>query len=191
MTNKLKNFTLGFTLIELLLVISIISLLSSIVLAGLQTAKGKARDAQRIAEISQLGAALRMYYNDTGKVPGIDGVTFVNSDHPIDSSNGLSNLTDAGGGCESGTDWNTGANVLATKLKNAGYLSTVMKDPLNKTTDTGQYCYRFVPTVHESNGKILGGCIWYISAILTTKPAWARCQPIFWAIYLCPKPTEV
>jgi len=54
----------GFTLIELLVVISIISLLSSIVLASLNTARSKARDAQRLSDIHQLQNAFELYYGD-------------------------------------------------------------------------------------------------------------------------------
>ncbi|MBI2097720.1 MAG: type II secretion system protein [Candidatus Vogelbacteria bacterium] len=54
----------GFTLIELLVVIAIISLLSSIVLASLQTARVKARDSQRVQNIIQLRNALELYAAD-------------------------------------------------------------------------------------------------------------------------------
>lgn len=54
----------GFTLIELLVVIAIISLLSSIVLSSLNTARGKARDAARTASILQVKTALQLYYID-------------------------------------------------------------------------------------------------------------------------------
>ncbi|MFA7216875.1 MAG: prepilin-type N-terminal cleavage/methylation domain-containing protein [Candidatus Paceibacterota bacterium] len=63
----------GFTLIELLVVISIISLLSSIVLASLNTARIKARDAKRMQDLRQIRTALELYYDDNGKYPVISG----------------------------------------------------------------------------------------------------------------------
>ncbi len=54
----------GFTLIELLVVIAIIAMLSSIVLAGLSTARAKARDATRFSDIHQINNAIQLYIND-------------------------------------------------------------------------------------------------------------------------------
>ncbi len=59
----------GFTLIELLVVISIIGLLSSVVMASLNTARIKARDALRRSEMTQLQLALETYYVDNGSYP--------------------------------------------------------------------------------------------------------------------------
>jgi type II secretion system protein G len=59
----------GFTLIELLVVIAIISLLASIVIASLNTARSKARDTQRVAEMRSLQTAFEMYYDDFGVYP--------------------------------------------------------------------------------------------------------------------------
>jgi len=60
----------GFTLIELLVVISIIGLLSSVVLSSLNSARMKARDANRLSDMRQIRLALEMYYNDNGSYPG-------------------------------------------------------------------------------------------------------------------------
>lgn len=53
----------GFTLIELLVVIAIIGVLASIVLASLNSARQKSRDARRVADIKQLQLALELYYD--------------------------------------------------------------------------------------------------------------------------------
>lgn len=53
----------GFTLIELLVVIAIIGVLASIVLASLNSARQKSRDARRIADIKQVQLALELYYD--------------------------------------------------------------------------------------------------------------------------------
>lgn len=60
----------GFTLIELLVVISLIGLLSSIVLVGLEGARTQARDATRLSDVAQIKRALEIYRIDNGKYPG-------------------------------------------------------------------------------------------------------------------------
>ncbi|OIO30553.1 hypothetical protein AUJ77_01940 [Candidatus Nomurabacteria bacterium CG1_02_43_90] len=57
---------LGFTLIELLVVIAIIGVLATIILASLNSARAKARDAQRAESIRQVQTALELYYNTNG-----------------------------------------------------------------------------------------------------------------------------
>jgi len=57
------KYNKGFTLIELLVVISIIGLLSSVVLASLNIAKARARDADRITDVDQIVNALFLYYD--------------------------------------------------------------------------------------------------------------------------------
>ena len=65
----MKDPKKGFTLIELLVVISIISLLSSIVLASLTEVRKKARDTKRVAEVQQIQTQLELYYNENGEYP--------------------------------------------------------------------------------------------------------------------------
>lgn len=63
----------GFTLIELLVVIAIISVLSSVVLASLNTAREKENDARRMSDIKQLANAFALTYSSTG-YPNTGGV---------------------------------------------------------------------------------------------------------------------
>lgn len=62
-----RNF--GFTLIELLVVIAIIGVLASVVLASVNTARMKARDARRLADVRQLVLVLQLYYDDNNAFP--------------------------------------------------------------------------------------------------------------------------
>lgn len=59
----------GFTLLELLVAISIITLLSSVLLAAWTTAREKAQDARRLTELKQLKIAIELYHNSTGHYP--------------------------------------------------------------------------------------------------------------------------
>ncbi|OGI64782.1 hypothetical protein A2642_03725 [Candidatus Nomurabacteria bacterium RIFCSPHIGHO2_01_FULL_39_10] len=112
---KIKRVQSGFTLIELLVVIAIISLLSSVVMASLNSARIKARDAKRKVELKQIVSALELYYNEYGAYP------------PFRPSN------TCGGNRE---DWAnsicTDSNWLSTDPNFLKYISSVPRDPVNK-----------------------------------------------------------
>ncbi|HEY4511869.1 MAG TPA: type II secretion system protein [Candidatus Paceibacterota bacterium] len=59
----------GFTLIELLVVIAIIGILSAVVLASLNGARLRSKDAKRLSDISQLQLALELYYDACKQFP--------------------------------------------------------------------------------------------------------------------------
>ena len=61
--------TLGFTLIELLVVISIISLLSSVVMVGVSSARQKAQITKAKSELGEFVKALEIYKTSYGIYP--------------------------------------------------------------------------------------------------------------------------
>ena len=83
----------GFTLVELLVVVSIIGLLSSTVLATLNGARVKARDASRTQSIAQLKKAIYYVYDATGAYPTPSSGVFLTSqcigEYPPDNVCGL------------------------------------------------------------------------------------------------------
>ena len=99
---KLKSQ--GFTLIELLVVISLIGVLTTLVLANLNAARERGRDAQRKADLRNIQTALRLYYNDQGGYP---------------TSNTGQILGCGSGGtsaCTWGSEWSVGTMVYMSTL---------------------------------------------------------------------------
>ncbi len=115
-----KNENLGFTLIELLVVISIIGLLASVVLVSLNSARTKARDVKRLADMAQIQKALALYYDKYNRYPDSD-------------------FHGCGG-------WDTpGDGDFIEVLKTENITKAVLKDP-NNNYDCGNYrYYRYPP----------------------------------------------
>lgn len=64
----------GFTLVELLVVVSIIALLSTVTISSLNSARARARDAQRELDIKTIQTALESYYISNGVYPQTSNV---------------------------------------------------------------------------------------------------------------------
>lgn len=72
----MKNKSLksrGFTLIELMVVIAIIGMLSSVVIASLNSARIKARNVARNSEVEQLRSAFGLGADSNGNLPSSGG----------------------------------------------------------------------------------------------------------------------
>jgi general secretion pathway protein G len=111
----------GFTLIELLVVVAIISLLSSVVLASLNTARAKARDTRRLSDMRQIQNALELYYDKYGAYPG-----------NVDNDNG---------------GWDTGCfgvgDSFISSLEIDGFISKTPCDPSFSSQNGGYSYYRY------------------------------------------------
>lgn len=79
----------GFTLIELLVVIAIIGILSSVVLASLNSARTKARDTQRMADMREIAKV--MLINTDGEDVALTGCTAADSE--VDNCTGPGDLS--------------------------------------------------------------------------------------------------
>jgi prepilin-type N-terminal cleavage/methylation domain-containing protein len=82
----------GFTLIELLVVISIVSLLSSVILASLKSARNKASDSAIKEQMSEIRNQIELYHSTHGNYGDFDdsGINQTFSDQVSDPELGLS-----------------------------------------------------------------------------------------------------
>ena len=145
----MKNARSGFTLIELLVVISIIGLLSSIVLTSVNSARIKARDAKRQADLGQIYLALQLYFDNFGYLPTTGSY---------------------GGADPGGWDYSSQGRQFLPFLQTGGYFSAVPLDPLNSGTGDvfyGGSGYSYAYYCYVSEGSLAlgaklenGGVIW-------------------------------
>jgi len=140
----------GFTLIELLVVIAIIGLLATIVMVSLNSARVKARDAKRKADIKQISIALSLHYDKYGSYTQPENMC-------TDTSYGGFNQCGAAGGVG---DWD--ANSDLRDLISGGFLNSLPKDPINNTT----YYYSYEPWNAGEGGYSAAGQAYDLCAVL-------------------------
>jgi prepilin-type N-terminal cleavage/methylation domain-containing protein len=126
LTTLVKKSYKGFTLIELLVVIAIIGLLSTIVAAPVQSARKKAKDTKKVAEIKQMQTALANYANDNGQYPSASSSAAI---YPT-----LTSLTPA---YMSAIPTSVGPTV--TNARDKTFYSTVRSVPVGASTSTAGY----------------------------------------------------
>lgn len=121
----------GFTLVELLVVVSLIGILSTLVIANLNSARERARDAQRKSDLRNIQTALRLYYNDFSGYP---------ASNP--TSGGM--IVGCGGSCSWASAW----------VRNGvTYMNILPRDPLSTQS------YRYISASAGSEVYTLEACL--------------------------------
>ncbi len=139
----------GFTLIELLVVISIIGLLSSVVLASLNTSRQKARDSKRISQIKEIQKALELYFAKYDSYPYGANITD-GGGNAVGTEDGRSdscqNAPSSASGYPLGTwDW------AMQKLVDEKFLPSIPRDPLNSGFgDNDSKCFKYASYTSDS-----------------------------------------
>ncbi|PIP73984.1 MAG: hypothetical protein COW88_00205 [Candidatus Lloydbacteria bacterium CG22_combo_CG10-13_8_21_14_all_47_15] len=163
-----RNTKKGFTLIELLVVIAIIGILSSVVLASLNSAREKSRDAKRVSDIKQLQLALELYFDANGEypdatsklaptfIPQIPTDPLASAAYPYNSY--TSKTIGAGADCDEASEtcifYHIGANLEQSTHTALGADLDTIGDVLDGddadscdtvATDTTRFCYDVTP----------------------------------------------
>ncbi len=117
--NKMKK---GFTLIELLVVIAIIGILASVVLASLNTARGKGSDAAVKANLSGIRAQAELIYDTDGDYDAVCGANSVAQNAQVSTAITAANTASGGTAvCGKPASGQANAWAISSPLKTSGF----------------------------------------------------------------------
>jgi|SRR3989344_3330686 len=143
----------GFTLIELLVVIAIIGILSSVVLASLNSARKKGRDARRIADVKQVQLALELYYDANGSYPAaISGTQLTSPGYiaavpkdPTDNAVYPYDQVSSGSSYYLGTSLETSGHTALNSDADSAGTNVKGADTTGCALEASRYCYDVKP----------------------------------------------
>lgn len=137
----------GFTIVELIVSISIIAILSGLMLTNTSGSRAKARDAQRVSDLSQLQLALQLYYDRCNQYPA-------------------SLATSASTGCPSGATLGTFISTIPTPPAGTSQTSY---DYATQTVSSLLVNYVLHATLEQANVAVQKG--------LSALPSWVSGTP--------------
>lgn len=138
----------GFTLIEIIVVVSVIGILAAIIIPNMNQGSAQARDAERRAMVSTMGAAIELYREKYGRYPEA-----CNPDPVVPTNNGHWSGQWSG---ELGTDYECGdgsAEYIRNDLSSTAevenfapqFIPTLPKDPFRDGISSRSYVYATNP----------------------------------------------
>ena len=153
----------GFTLLELLVVISIIGLLASILVINLTSARRRARDTKRIADIRNLQTAAEDYFGKIGKYPTVISDLVTAGNIPVWP---LDPLAPSGTTCTGNADncyyyaiypsTNPYSYHFGASMEDSG--STLLNQDRDCNSSTGAACPYTSAYTNPFNGADTAGC---------------------------------
>jgi len=128
----------GFTLIELLTVIAIIGILAAIIVVGTTSARVKARDARRRADLATIRTAVELYKD----LNGTYNISYKTGSPPYPAT-GYNSPSRGWFNYECGVACVYYKYSIANGLISWGFLSSAPKDPIDGSYAAGKYQYMY------------------------------------------------